>query len=101
MKKTSLVLLIATFVFPLFLQAQGKSLTIEDASYMNRSIMPESIRGLKWMGSTAMFSFNEGNEVMASKASSDKPVLLFSLDDINNNLKKLEADTLRRLPSPH
>ncbi len=99
MKKTSLALLIAAFLFPLFLQAQEKSLTIEDASYMNRSIMPESIRGLKWMGSTAMFSFNEGNEVMASKANSDKPFLLFSLDDINSSLKKLEADTLRRLPS--
>ncbi|RLD82933.1 MAG: S9 family peptidase [Bacteroidetes bacterium] len=99
MKKTSLALLIAVFLFPLFLQAQEKSLTIEDASYMNRSIMPESIRGLKWMGSTAMFSFNEGNEVMASKANSDKPFLLFSLDDINSSLKKLDADTLRRLPS--
>lgn len=99
MKKTSLALLIAAFLFPLFLQAQEKSLTIEDASYMNRSIMPESIRGLKWMGSTAMFSFNEGNEVMASKANSDKPFLLFSLDDINSSLKKLDADTLRRLPS--
>jgi len=99
MKKYSLSLLILTLLFPVALLAQDKKLTIEDASYMNRSIMPESMRGLKWMGSTAMFSFNEGNEVMASKANSEKPVRLFGLDDINASLKKIDEDTLRRLPS--
>jgi len=99
MKKYSLSLLILSLLFSVALLAQDKKLTIEDASYMNRSIMPESIRGLKWMGNTAIFSYNEGNEVMASKATSDKPFLLFGLDDINSSLKKLEADTLRRLPS--
>ncbi len=99
MKKFSLALLTAAFLIPFVLHAQDKKLTIEDASYMNRSIMPESIRGLKWMGKSDMFSFTEDNEMMASKASTAKPFRLFGLDDINNSLKKIEEDTLRRLPS--
>jgi len=97
--KNSLILLIIAFLAPLTLISQDTKLTIEDASYMNRSIMPKSISGLKWMGSTALFSYNEDNEVMASKATTAKPFRLFGLDDINSSLKKLEEDTLRRLPS--
>ena len=97
--KNILLLLIIAFLLPSAIISQDKKLTIEDASYMNRSIMPKSISGLKWMGSTALFSFNEDNEVMASKATTAKPFRLFGLDDINSSLKKLEEDTLRRLPS--
>jgi len=99
MKNTTLTLLIITLLLPFTLLSQDKKLTIEDASYMNRSIMPESMRGLKWMGNTSVFSYVEGNEVMASKATTAKPFRLFGLDEINSSLKKLEADTLRRLPS--
>ena len=51
MKKIQLSLLILAFTFPIILFSQEKQLTIEDASYMNRNIMPKSMRGLAWMGS--------------------------------------------------
>jgi len=99
MKRNVFILLIVSLLFPFILVSQDKKLTIEDASYMNRSLMPESIRGLGWMGSASTFCFNEGNVVMASKAATAKPARLFGLEDINSSLTKLDEDTLRRLPS--
>ncbi len=65
---------------------------------MNRKILAPSIRGLAWMGNTDYFTYSEGNAVMASKANSTKPVQLFTLDDINSSLNKLEEDSLKRMP---
>jgi dipeptidyl-peptidase-4 len=99
MKISKLSLLLFVISFPLILLSQGMKLTIEDASYMNRKIMPKSLRGLSWMGNTSYYTYLEGNVLMASKAGSEKPFQLVSLDDINANLNKLEEDSLRRLPS--
>ena len=99
MKKYFLLLITVLFIFPSILVSQEKQLTIEDASYMNRDIMPASMRGLDWMGNSNYFTYKDENDVMASKATSDKHFQLFNLGDINKSLKKLEEDTLRRLPS--
>lgn len=97
MKQLSFLLLI--LAFPIILIAQEKELSIEDASYMNRSIMPKSMRGLGWMGESSIFTYLDGNTLMASKATSTKPYQLLSLDDINGMMNKIDADSLRRLPS--
>ncbi|NQT77993.1 MAG: S9 family peptidase [Bacteroidetes bacterium] len=99
MKKHFLLLITVLFIFPSILISQEKQLTIEDASYMNREIMPASMRGLSWMGNSNYFIYKDENNVMASKATSDKHIQLFSLGDINKGLNKLEEDSLRRLPS--
>lgn len=96
MKKISLILFILSV--PVILISQEKKLSIEDASYMNRSIMAESVNGLSWMGGTDLFTYNEENEIMASKATEEKPFKLLSLDDINAGLNKLGKDSLKRLP---
>lgn len=101
MKKNFLLFLSFSLLFSLLLQAQDKQFSIEDASYMNRNLFPSSVKGLSWMGSTSYFAYVEDNNIMASKATSDKPAALFSLDDLNSNLGKLDADSLRRLPSFH
>ena len=94
MKKHFLLLTALLFILPSMLLSQQKQLSIEDASYMNRSIMPASVRGLGWMGNSNIFTYKEDNNVMASKATSDKHFKLFSLDDINKSLAKLEEDSL-------
>lgn len=99
MKKSITLFLSFILIIPFILQAQDKQLTIEDASYMNRQLFPSSVRGLSWMGNTNYFAFVEDNKMMASKATSDKATQLFSLDDLNGYLTKLEADSLRYLPS--
>jgi len=99
MKKYNLMLVILTLLLPFILHSQDKKLNIEDASYMNRSIMPKSIRGLSWMGTSAYFTFNEGNVVMASKATSDNPSQLLGLDDINCCLNRILEDSIKWLPS--
>ncbi|MEN8225840.1 MAG: S9 family peptidase [Bacteroidota bacterium] len=97
MKKISLLLLISSFTLIMF--SQEKQLTINDASYMNRGIMPKSMRGLSWMGEAAYFTYLEGNIMMASKATTSKPFPLFSLDDINGSLHKIDEDSIKRMPS--
>jgi len=97
MIKYSFLLLI--LCLPIIILAQEKKLSIEDASYMNRSIMPKSIQALSWMGSTAYYTHLEDNIMLATKAGSEKSIALFGLDDINGNLNKLEVDSLRRMPS--
>ncbi len=99
MKKHGLILLFITLLLPSAAFAQLKKLTIEDASYMNRDLMPESVRGLAWMGETPYFTYLEDNDMMVSKATSDKHDKLFGLGEINASLAKVEADTLRRMPS--
>jgi len=99
MKNYTIIRIILVMLLPISLVAQQNELSIEDASYMNRNLFPEYMSGLNWMGSTNYFVFNEDNSVMASRANSYKPERLFGLEDINSNLKKLDADTLRRLPS--
>ncbi|MDT8393354.1 MAG: DPP IV N-terminal domain-containing protein [Bacteroidales bacterium] len=96
MKKISLILFILSL--PVILFSQEKKLSIEDASYMNRSIMAESLSGLSWMGSTDFFTYNEENEIMASKATEEKPFKLLSIDDINAVLNEMGKDSLKRLP---
>ena len=86
MKRHIITFVLAFILLPVLSLAQDKKLTIEDASYMNRSLFPSSMSGLKWMGNTNLFTYNEGNDVMASKATSYKPYKLFSLDDINGSL---------------
>ncbi|HSG67196.1 MAG TPA: DPP IV N-terminal domain-containing protein, partial [Bacteroidales bacterium] len=97
MKNFTLIFLI--IALPVIVFSQARELTIEDASYMNRNLMPESIRGLSWMGSTEYFTYTEDNTVMVRKAGSEKEKELFTLDDINRSLGILGEDSLRRLPS--
>jgi len=99
MKNNNFVLLIISVLFPFVLFSQGEKLSIKDASYMNRSLFPSSVRGLKWMGSTNYFTFNEGDDIMASKATSYKPEHLLGLEDINSSLQKIDQDTNYHLDS--
>lgn len=97
MRKLSLLTFVICFSVIAF--AQEKELTIEDASYMNRSILPQGIRGLSWLGSTDYLTYREGNTIMYSKAATDKPAALMTLKDLNAGFAKIGEDTLKRLPS--
>jgi len=90
--------LFLVFLLPVLAFPQGKKLTIEDASYMNRDLFPESVRGLAWMGGSDYFAYTDDNTVLVRKAGSEKEKELFSLDDINRSLNILGEDSLRRLP---
>lgn len=96
MKNIATILLI--FLLPVLAFSQAKKLTIEDASYMNRDLFPESVRGLSWMGGSDYFTYTDDNTVLVRKAGSEKEKELFSLDDINRSLNILGEDSIRRLP---
>lgn len=97
MKKFPVIIL--AFIFPALLFSQQKELTIEDASYMNRSLFGESVRGLSWMGSSDYYAYSEDNKIFSAKAGSENAEVILSLDDLNGSLSKIGEDSLRRLPS--
>jgi dipeptidyl-peptidase 4 len=99
MKKYLVILTNLLILLPILATTQEKALTINDASFMNRAIMPKSMPGLSWMGNTPYLAYTEEKEMFSMKAGVSKPLFLFSLDDLNSSLKKIDADTLRRLPS--
>lgn len=97
MKKilTSLALL---FFLQFIANSQQEQLTIEDASYLNRSLFPGSIQGLSWVKDSDHYTFIENNSLVASRASSKKGDTLLKLDDLNKTITDLEKNELQRFP---
>ncbi len=97
MKRSSLltVLLIA-FYFISF--SQDKKLTIEDASYMTRSLFPSSIKGLGWRASTDQYTFVENNSLVVTPAGAKKGDTLLKLDDLNNSLEDAGKEEIKGFP---
>jgi dipeptidyl-peptidase 4 len=97
MKRISLLsyFLIAFFVLP---QAQDKKLTIEDASYMNRSLFPSSIKGLGWRAATDQYTNVENNSLVVTPASAKKGDTLLKLDELNRSLADAGKDEMKGFP---
>jgi dipeptidyl-peptidase 4 len=85
-------------ILPLISFSQ-KKLTIEDASGMNRSIYPASLRNLQWIGTSDRFTYIENNAILVRKASSTVSDTLLRLSEINGMLKSSGIDTLAKIPS--
>jgi dipeptidyl-peptidase-4 len=75
-----------------------KKLTIEDASGMNRAVMPQSLKNLQWMGASDRFTYAGQDYLLRRTPSGTLPDTLIRLADINRSLKAGKYDTLSRLP---
>ncbi|MDZ7743192.1 MAG: S9 family peptidase [Bacteroidota bacterium] len=81
-----------------FLTAQEKQLSLQEAAYMNRSVFPEYMNQLQWMGDSDKFAYVENNKVVAGRATSEKRDSLFGVDELNAGLNKLQLDSIKRMP---
>jgi len=87
------------FSFILFsVTAQEKLLTIEDASYMNRSLFPGRVSQLQWIGKTDNYAFAKENSIYKVSARRGTETLLLDLDMLNNGMRVNGYDSLKRLP---
>lgn len=96
MKKTSILVLI--LVSQIFVFAQTKLLTVEDASGMNRALMPKTLRNLQWKGTSDYFTFIDNNDLVAGHASSESRETILNLTTLNTLLKEKGTDTLKQFP---
>ncbi len=94
--RKSFVILFSFIVFSL--TAQDKLLTIEDASYMNRSLFPARIAQLQWIGKTDQYAFTKNNSLYKVSARRGTETLLLDLDMLNTAMHTNGYDSLKRLP---
>lgn len=78
--------------------AQEKMLTIEDVSYMNRSIFPARVAQLQWIGNTDNYAYAKENALYKVTAKKGTETLLIDLDMLNAGLHNNGFDSIKRLP---
>jgi dipeptidyl-peptidase-4 len=82
----------------LFSFAQDQKLTIEDASYMNRDLFPESIQNLAWRGDSDRLSYVKDNSLVSFRAKSTQRDTILTLDQLNAEFVLTGNDSLKRFP---
>jgi len=98
MKKSIFLLFTITLLsFSSF--AQEKLLTIEDVSYMNRSLFPVRVQQLQWIGETNNYAYAKENAIYKVSAKRGTETLLIDLDMLNTALHLNGYDSIKRLPS--
>lgn len=96
--RKALLTALALTAFQLLSFSQDSTFTIEDASYMNRSLFPASIHGLMWRAGTDSFIFVENNALVEMKAGRSKGDTLLKLEQINEELAEAEIEEMKRMP---
>ena len=75
-----------------------KELTLRDA--FRSSVYPEQLSNTAWKPDKSIFTFAEGNQLVEILPEKGKEKdTLVKLEDLNKALNKLEADTIKKLPS--
>ncbi|MBN2175457.1 MAG: S9 family peptidase [Bacteroidales bacterium] len=80
------------------LWGQDKQLTLEDAVYLNREVLPKRLNQLQWMGTSDNYAYIENDELLKGKATSKDFQSITKLDDLNAGLTDLGEDSVRRFP---
>jgi len=78
--------------------AQQKTLTPEDAIYMNRDIYPASVSQLQWIGQSNYYAYAKKNEIYKVSAKNAKETVLLNIDMLNKSMHENNYDSITRLP---
>jgi dipeptidyl-peptidase-4 len=96
--KFSIPFLLFWFAPAMFLLAQDKQLTLEDANYSNRALFPKRMSQLMWMGETDDLCFVDGDSLIRSSALTDNRRPAVTLDELNGAFHDQGIDSIRRFP---
>ena len=96
---TVLFLLLVTVFWAAELRSQSKTFSAADAAGMNFSLYPGSMQQLQWISGADAFSWVEDQFVLRSDAAKKTSDTLLSRMDLNNALRSLGLDSLRRIPA--
>ncbi len=95
--RTGLFLFILSFIFNA--AAQDKMLTLEDATWMNSDLRPQSLRGLQWRGESESFTWIANNSLVSGNVKNETSDTLLTLKALNSVLSLKEFDELKRFPA--
>ena len=99
MRKIALIVLAFALIAPLCVNAQKKSLTIDDAVVgVWRELYPEDINGLNIRPETKTYSKWDGRNLVEVSFDGKNTTNLLSIDDIDSELKKNAMPSLTRFP---
>ncbi len=102
MKKLIPFIFILGIVFQGFTSlSQEKTLTLKDASWMNRALFPVRVAQLKWIGDSDDYAYAKENAIYKVTAKKGTETLLLDLDMLNADFIRNEMDSVKRLPSLH
>ncbi len=93
-----LIIVFVLFSASVFVEAQEKILTPEDAIYMNREIYPASVSQLQWIGQSNNYVYAKSNSIYEVAAKSGTERLLFDIDMLNTAMINADQDSIKRLP---
>jgi len=97
MKRISLVLCLLAMMFSA--QAQGKKMfTPEDASYNNYAVYAQRPNQVKWIGDSDFVMKVDGDKIMKYTPGAKRPVILLTLDQLNEYVSKAGLDKMKRFP---
>jgi dipeptidyl-peptidase-4 len=100
MKRFLLLLVLSFFVFEAVLDAQTKTLTIDDAVVgLYRELYPEYIQDAAVRPDVKEVTMIENGRLIAKSFNLKKETVLVSLDELNSMLKNSGIDELKRFPS--
>jgi len=101
MKKMSILkslILVSILFVSLFANSQDKQLTLKDAVYMNRAVLPARMSQIQWMGNSNNFSYVAKNSLIKGSASNEERDTIVNLDDFNAGMTDLQLDSIKRFP---
>ncbi len=96
-RRTTLLLFTLSFIFNA--TAQDKMLTLEDATWMNSDLRPQSLRGLQWRGKSESFTWIANTSLVSGNVKNENIDTLLTLKALNSVLSLKEFDELKRFPA--
>ncbi len=99
MNPKKLISLLLLAVFPFFLPAQSRLLTIEDATNLNPRLSPANLSQLQWIPGSTHFAYVTRDAIITGSAEQTVRDTLIRLREMNRMLLSIRQDTLLRFPS--
>lgn len=99
MNSKKLISLLLLTVFPFFLPAQSRLLTIEDATNLNPRLSPANLSQLQWIPGSTHFAYVTRDAIITGSAEHTVRDTVMRLREMNRMLLSIPQDTLLRFPS--
>ncbi|NCA75667.1 MAG: S9 family peptidase [Alphaproteobacteria bacterium] len=99
MNSKKLISLLLLAVFPFFLPAQSRLLTIEDATNLNPRLSPANLSQLQWIPGSTHFAYVTRDAIITGSSEHTVRDTLIRLREMNRMLLSIRQDTLLRFPS--
>jgi len=95
----NLTIILALSIVSLWSTAQTKTLTIEDATGLNRKLHPGKLSQLQWQGDSHSFAYVSNNQLVSGSVKRKRVDSILDLATLNAGLTEILEKPLKRFPS--